>query len=44
MLYLPTKAAFAEGGYEPSVSVFTEQAEADFTVGVSERLKGLGAR
>ncbi len=31
LLYLPTKKAFAEGGYEPSVSPFTENAEADFT-------------
>ncbi len=44
MLYMPTKAAFAEGGYEPSVSVFTDQAEADFTTGVSGLLKELGAR
>jgi hypothetical protein len=44
MLYLPTKAAFAEGGYEPSVSVVTDQAEADFTAGVSEHLKALAER
>jgi len=44
MLYLPTKAAFAEGGYEPSVSVFTDQAEADFTLGVSGHLKALAER
>lgn len=31
LLYLPTKKAFAEGGYEPSVSPFTEDAEGDFT-------------
>jgi len=31
LLYLPTKKAFAEGGYEPSVSPFTENAEGDFT-------------
>lgn len=42
LLYMPTKAAFAEGGYEPSVSVFTDQAEGDFTKGVSNRLKALG--
>ncbi|MEQ1840810.1 MAG: hypothetical protein ABL994_10395, partial [Verrucomicrobiales bacterium] len=44
LLYMPTKAAFAEGGYEPSVSVFTDQAEADFTAGVSGVLKEMGAR
>jgi hypothetical protein len=44
LLYMPTKAAFAEGGYEPSVSVFTDQAEADFTAGVTGLLKELGAR
>jgi neutral ceramidase len=44
MLYLPTKAAFAEGGYEPSVSVFTDQAEADFTAGVTAHLKSVAAR
>lgn len=31
LLYLPTKKAFSEGGYEPSVSPFTEKAEGDFT-------------
>lgn len=36
LLYLPTKKAFAEGGYEPSVSPFTEDAEADFTETVIE--------
>ena len=41
LLYLPTKAAFAEGGYEPNVSVMTDQAEADFTAGVSVHLKRL---
>ncbi|MGI6417077.1 MAG: neutral/alkaline non-lysosomal ceramidase N-terminal domain-containing protein [Thermoguttaceae bacterium] len=38
LLYLPTKAAFAEGGYEPNVSPFTDRAEADFTVGVTQYL------
>jgi len=48
LLYMPTKAAFAEGGYEPNVSLFTDQAEADFTSGVTQylrelnRLKALG--
>lgn len=41
LLYMPTRAAFAEGGYEPNVSVMTDQAEEDFTVGVSGYLKGL---
>lgn len=41
LLYLPTKAAFAEGGYEPNVSPFTDQAEADFTSGVTKYLQGL---
>lgn len=44
LLYMPTKAAFAEGGYEPSVSVFTDQAEGDFTNGVSNRLKVLAGQ
>lgn len=44
LLYLPTKAAFAEGGYEPNVSPFTEQAEADFTSGVIRHLQQLGRR
>jgi neutral ceramidase len=32
--YLPTAAAFAEGGYEPKTSVFTDRAEKDLTEGV----------
>ncbi len=39
LLYLTTKAAFDEGGYEPNVSLFTEQAEADFTAGVTQFLE-----
>jgi neutral ceramidase len=39
--YLPTEEAFAEGGYEPSVSPFTKQAEKDFTQGVITYLLGL---
>jgi hypothetical protein len=39
--YLPTEEAFAEGGYEPSVSPFTKQAEEDFTQGVITYLLGL---
>ena len=40
LLYMPTKAAFGEGGYEPGVSVFTDRAEADFTSGVAAYLQG----
>ncbi len=29
--YLPTAKAFAEGGYEPQTSPFTDSAEADLT-------------
>ena len=42
LLYLPTKEAFAEGGYEPNVSPFTNQAEADFAPGVKRYLQRLG--
>jgi hypothetical protein len=38
LLYLTTKAAFAEGGYEPKVSPFTDRAEADFTSAVTQYL------
>jgi len=41
LLYLPTAAAFEEGGYEPNVSPYTPQAEADFTEGVTAHLQGL---
>ena len=41
LLYLPTKKAFAEGGYEPNVSPFTNQAEEDFTSGVVQHIRGL---
>jgi len=41
LLYLPTKAAFAEGGYEPNVSPFTDRAEADFTSAVTRYLREL---
>jgi len=41
LLYLPTKAAFAEGGYEPNVSPFTDRAEADFTSAVTRYLRQL---
>lgn len=39
--YLPTKAAFSEGGYETMVSPFTQQAEDDFTRGVLTTLQGM---
>ncbi len=41
LLYLTTKKAFSEGGYEPKVSPFTPQAEKDFTDGVSQYVRGL---
>ena len=41
LMYLPTKSAFDEGGYEPSVSPFTPRAEADFFGGVSRYLQSL---
>jgi neutral ceramidase len=37
--YLPTKQGFAEGGYEPNTSAFTDQAEQDLTATVSAFLK-----
>jgi len=39
--YLPTKAGFAEGGYAPATSVFTDQVEADLTTGLIPFLQGL---
>jgi hypothetical protein len=39
--YLPTAAAFAEGGYEPRTSVFTERAESDVTQGVVAAIQGM---
>jgi hypothetical protein len=41
--YLPTKAGFAEGGYEPATSVFSDQAERDVTEAVVAYLQGIGA-
>jgi neutral ceramidase len=41
LLYLTTKAAFAEGGYEPNVSPFTDRAEADFASAVTQYLRQL---
>jgi neutral ceramidase len=39
--YLPTKAAFGEGGYEPKTSPFTGEAEADVVQSVSAKLREL---
>jgi len=39
--YLPTKEAFAEGGYEPKTSVFTGAAEQDVRDGVITYLQSL---
>lgn len=38
--YLPTKAAFAEGGYEPKTSVFSDQVESDVQQAVISFLHG----
>ena len=38
--YLPTAAAFGEGGYEPTTSVLTDSAEADLTRHVLKYLNG----
>jgi hypothetical protein len=40
LAYLPTKAEFAYGGYEPKTSPFTDQAETDLTTAVLEYLQG----
>jgi hypothetical protein len=39
--YLPTAAAFGEGGYEPRTSPFTERVEGDFTDAVITAIAGL---
>ena len=39
LLYLPTRQAFNEGGYEPNVSVFTDCVEEDFTSAVTAHLR-----
>jgi len=39
--YLPTAAAFREGGYEPRTSPFSEQVERDYTDGVLAFLQGV---
>jgi neutral ceramidase len=38
--YLPTKAGFAEGGYEPTTSVFSDQVEQDLIEAVVSWLHG----
>lgn len=38
--YLPTAAAFAEGGYEPATSVLTDSAETELTRHVANHLSG----
>jgi len=43
LLYMPTKNAFAEGGYEPSVSPFTENAEEDFTETVISYIRDISS-
>jgi len=40
LAYLPTASAFAEGGYEPRTSVFTDRAETDLTRAVTAFLDG----
>ena len=39
--YMPTKAEFAYGGYEPSASPYTDQAEEDLTHAVLSHLQAL---
>ena len=41
MGYLPTKAGFAEGGYEPKTSVLTDRAEQDLGDAVIAYLQGM---
>jgi hypothetical protein len=42
--YLTTEKAFAEGGFEPRISPYTEQAERDFTSGVLTHIRALPRR
>lgn len=42
--YLPTKAGFAEGGYEPRTSVFSDQVERDVKEAVVTYLQGIPRR
>jgi len=39
LLYLPTRQAYVDGGYEPQVSPFTERAEEDFAGAVGTYLR-----
>jgi len=39
--YMPTAQAFHEGGYEPSVSPFTDRVEDDFRQGVTAYIAGM---
>lgn len=39
--YLPTQAGFAEGGYEPTTSVFSDQVERHITEAVVSYLQGI---
>jgi len=39
--YVPTRQAFAEGGYEPATTVFTPRIETDLTAQVNRRLQEL---
>jgi len=39
--YMPTEAEFAYGGYEPSASPYTDQAERDLTQAVVSHLQGM---
>lgn len=41
LAYLPTAQAFADGGYEPTTSVFTSRAQTDVTEGVIAFIQGL---
>jgi len=38
---MPTAQAFHEGGYEPSVSPFTDRVEDDFRQGVTAYIAGM---
>ena len=42
--YLPTARGFAEGGYEPQTSPFTDAAEGDLTRQIVTFLQGGGGR
>jgi hypothetical protein len=40
MGYIPTKAAFAEGGYEPTVALAHPETEVDFSDAIRTLVKG----